>query len=132
MGGVSKNLSGAWDGTFYYPEVPEAGPVTPFLATIIDRGGALSGTVIEPHEFRDGTAHATIVGQRIGSAVHFSKSYHDAGWEYAQTVLYDGAISEDGESIAGEWHIDHWRGSFEMTRQSSVDAEVEVEARVEA
>lgn len=121
------DLSGGWDGTFFYPDVPEAGPVTPFLATITDRGGALSGTVIEPHEYRDGTAHATLVGQRIGRSVHFAKDYHDAGWEYSRTVVYDGTLSDDGEMITGEWSIEHWRGAFEMTRQSAADQDVEVE-----
>lgn len=131
MGGRG-DLTGSWDGTFSYPDVPEAGPVTPFLAKLVDRGGALSGTIIEPHEYRDGTAHSQIVGQRIGRSVHFAKDYHDAGWHYAETVLYYGRLSEDGDTITGEWQIEHWRGPFEMTREPSVDAEVEAEETVEA
>lgn len=131
---ASYDLSGSWDGTYFYPDVPEAGPVTPFLATVSDRGGALTGRIIEPHEFREGTVHSSLVGQRIGRSVHFEKSYHDAGWEYSQTVIYDGKLSEDGETITGEWRIDHWSGPFEMSRQSAADVgiEAEVEARIEA
>ena len=126
------NLTGGWDGTFTYPDVPEAGPTTPFLATITDRGGVIEGTIIEPHEFESGTAHATLVGQRIGRSVHFAKDYHGAGWEYRETVLYYGTLSEDGDTITGEWQIEHWRGGFEMTRQSRVDAEAELKAEVHA
>ncbi|MHA7819671.1 MAG: hypothetical protein ACX930_08515 [Erythrobacter sp.] len=131
---ANQELSGGWDGTFYYPDVPEAGPATPFLARITDRGGALTGTVIEPNEFREGTAHATLVGQRVGRSVHFAKDYHDAGWEYAETVLYNGTLNEDGDTITGEWSIDHWRGTFEMSRQSVANEGIgsEVEAEIHA
>jgi hypothetical protein len=41
---MTDNLTGVWDGTFIQPG---AGMVT-FLATLIDAGGALAGTVSEP------------------------------------------------------------------------------------
>ncbi|EAQ27734.1 hypothetical protein NAP1_09077 [Erythrobacter sp. NAP1] len=131
MGG-NHNLSGEWDGTFAYPDVPEAGPVTPFLARLSEAGGVLSGSVIEPHEFAEGTAEATISGTRIGKAVHFAKTYHGAGWEYRQTVLYYGTLNDDGTRIAGEWRIDHWRGPFEMTRDPPPAVEVSVSEEAEA
>ena len=131
MAGGQHDLSGTWDGTFAYPDVPEAGPVTPFLATITERSGVIEGTVIEPHEFSaETTAHAVIAGQRTGQAVSFAKTYHDAGEEYRETVLYRGSLCTEGEVITGEWSIDHWRGTFEMVRSTypapeAVDAEVE-------
>ncbi len=125
MGAKSTDLSGRWDGTFSYPDVPEAGPVTPFLATLADSGGVLSGSIIEPHEFASGTAHSTLVGQRIGRSVHFSKTYHGAGDEYRETVLYFGSLCDEGEVITGEWRIDHWRGPFEMVRELGGPAAVE-------
>jgi len=112
--------------------VPEAGPVTPFLAIITDNGGVLNGTVMEPHEFKSGTAHARIVGQRIGRSVHFAKTYNGAGAEYRETVLYFGLVCDKGEVITGEWQIEHWRGAFEMVRELSADAPAEEAAYVEA
>ena len=132
MGNASVNLTGRWDGVFSYPDVPEAGPTTPFLATLSDSNGVLSGEVIEPNEYHPGTAQSTILGQRIGRSVHWEKRYHGAGEEYHATVLYFGSVSEDGETITGEWRIDHWRGPFEMTRGFSADEAVSQEAEIEA
>ena len=126
-----RSLSGSWDGIFTYPDVPEAGPVTPFLAKLTEEGGVLKGTIIEPHEFQSGTVHASLLGQRIGRSVHFAKDYHDAGWEYRETVLYFGSVSEDGDTITGEWQIDHWRGGFEMVRQREATAPAESEIAAE-
>ena len=124
----STNLTGSWDGTFSYPDVPEAGPITPFLAKISDNGGVIRGTVIEPHEFQPGSAHSNILGQRIGRSVHFAKDYHSAGEFYRETVLYFGTVSSEGDLITGEWQIEHWRGPFEMRRELTADAHAEREA----
>ncbi len=132
MNGNCSDMTGQWDGTFSYPDVPEAGPITPFIATICDAGGILKGSVLEPHEFDSSTAHATVLGQRIGRSVHFTKTYHGAGELYAETVLYFGALSEDGEYVSGEWQIEHWRGPFEMTREMSGVEGIEAEAKAEA
>lgn len=126
-----KALTGRWDGVFSYPEVPEAGPITPFVAELAERSGVVEGKVIEPHEFQDSTAHATMLGQRIGRSIHFAKSYHGAGEEYRETVLYYGSLSDDGDTITGEWQIEHWRGPFEMTRELSADEPVEAVASEE-
>lgn len=130
MSSASKDLTGGWDGTFDYPKGPGAGSATPFLATIKDSGGVIEGTIIEPHLYRPGRAHASVLGQRIGTSVHFSKSYEGAGEWYKSAVIYDGTLSDDGEMISGEWSIGPIRGMFEMTRQPS--AEELVEAKVEA
>lgn len=124
----SSDMTGRWDGTFSYPDVPEAGPITPFIVTLRDCAGLLKGSAMEPNEYRAGTAHATLIGQRIGRSVHFAKTYHGAGDEYGETVLYYGALSDDGENVSGEWRIDHWRGPFEMTRELSVVTDVKAES----
>ncbi|WP_108788251.1 hypothetical protein [Erythrobacter sp. Alg231-14] len=121
MSSGCNDISGRWDGTFYYPDVPEAGPVTPFLANLTESGGVLNGTIIEPNEYSPATAHSTIAGQRIGSSVTFSKTYHGAGDEYSETVVYSGSLSDDANMITGEWSIDHWCGTFEMVRELSSD-----------
>lgn len=125
------DMTGRWDGTFSYPDVPEAGPITPFVVTLRDCNGVLKGDVLEPHEFQSGTAHSTLIGQRVGRSAHFAKTYHGAGEEYRETVLYCGMLSADGETVSGEWRIDHWRGPFEMTRELSAEPCAEVEVAVE-
>ncbi len=132
MSGNCSDMTGRWDGTFSYPDVPEAGPITPFVVTLRDCNGVLKGTVMEPNEFRSGTAHATLIGQRVGRSVHFAKTYSGAGEEYVETVLYYGELSADGECVSGEWRIDHWRGPFEMTRELSADVGIEAEVAAAA
>ncbi len=127
---MTLNISGQWDGTFAYPDVPEAGPITPFLANIQDIGGSITGTTIEPHEYREGTAQATLAGNRHGNSIHFTKTYHGAGFEYREAVIYIGTLCEEGDLITGEWSIEHWRGPFEMVRHSL--AEPLVDDAVEA
>lgn len=137
MGNGGQNLTGKWDGVFSYPDVPEAGPTTPFLASLSDTGGVIKGEIIEPNEYHSGTAHSTVLGQRIGNSVHWAKTYHGGGEEYRETVLYFGSVSQDGDTITGEWSIDHWRGPFEMTRDDTADVRfkretvAEVDAEIE-
>lgn len=97
------DISGKWDGVFAYPDVPDAGPVTPFVAEIVERDGRISGTILEPHEFRSGTAHASLEGVRAGRTVDFLKTYHAAGAEYEEPVAYAGSLSADGNIITGHW-----------------------------
>lgn len=129
MAGQADNhdLTGMWDGVYSYPAVQGAGPTTPFLADISEVGGQISGTIIEPHEFRRGTAHATIIGHRVGNVVDLSKIYRGAGAEYDEPVAYTGQLSNDGTLITGHWMMQEWSGPFEMVRQARV--EVHEEAR---
>jgi len=116
------DLSGKWDGVFAYPDVPGAGPVTPFLAEITEQGGRIRGTIIEPNEFRPGTAHAVLEGVRAGTSVDFLKTYLAAGEEYEEPVAYAGQLSDDGNVITGHWIMQDWSGPFEMIRQDSTQA----------
>jgi len=116
--GAPADLSGKWDGVYAYPAVPGAGPTMPFLAEIVDTGGRITGTIIEPHEFRGGTAHSSLEGVHAGSTVDFLKTYHAAGEEYDEPVAYAGTLSADGNVITGHWMLSEWSGSFEMVRQS--------------
>jgi hypothetical protein len=124
------DLSGKWDGIYTYPAVPDAGPTTPFLADIADIGGRISGTIIEPNEFRPETAQATLEGARSGSRVDFLKIYHGAGEEYDEPVAYSGTLSDDGNVITGRWIMAEWSGTFEMVRQIETMVAGEVEAVV--
>ncbi|WP_143738179.1 hypothetical protein [Erythrobacter donghaensis] len=125
------DLSGKWDGTYAYPPIPGAGPVTPFLAEIADVAGRLSGTIIEPNEFRPETARATLEGMRSDSKVDFLKIYHGAGEEYDEPVVYSGSLSDDGNVITGRWIMAEWSGTFEMVRHIEVTTASEALAEVE-
>ena len=125
MNAGSLDLNGTWDGMYFYKDDPDAGPATPFVATIRETNGSFTGTVIEPHELIDRTMQATIHGHRQGRTVNFSKDYETVDVIYQATVLYQGTLCEDGQTIAGEWSIDHWKGSFEMTRALSAAAVAE-------
>ncbi len=124
------DISGKWDGVFAYPDVPDAGPVTPFVAEIVERDGRISGTILEPHEFRSGTAHASLEGVRAGRTVDFLKTYHAAGAEYEEPVAYAGSLSADGNIITGHWMMSDWSGPFEMVRQLEVTIASEAQAAV--
>ena len=123
------DLTGTWDGIYFYNDLPEAGPDTPFFATIKELNGSLTGTIIEPHEFTQATIMATILGRRSGQDVAFSKDYEDPDEDYLATVQYAGTLSSDGDVITGEWSIGHWKGWFEMTRTPSVAEKVSREER---
>lgn len=124
------DLTGMWDGVYSYPAVPDAGSAMLFLADISEVGGQISGTIIEPHEFRRATAHATIIGHRVGDVVDFSKTYHGAGAEYDEPVSYTGQLSNDGTLITGHWMMQEWSGPFEMVRQAGVEAREEARASI--
>lgn len=124
MSQAGSNLTGAWDGIYFYKDFPEAGPDTPFLATIIETNGTLTGTVIEPHEFTQETIMATIIGHRSGALVTFAKDYEGDDEDYQETVQYRGTLSPDCEMIVGEWNIGHWSGPFEMTRAPRLEEQV--------
>jgi hypothetical protein len=108
------DLSGAWSGSFTYPDCLY--PV-PFTAEIRDLGGPISGVTSEPHEWSaSDEAHGTISGARSGSHVQFTKIYvHQE--DYPDPVHYYGTLDQDQCELAGEWDIPGiWSGSFIMTR----------------
>ena len=112
------DLSGRWDGTFAYPS--GVGPVTPFLAEIIEQGGTLSGSILEP-ELAHGSGEAisaVLSGHRAGTAVDFTKTYRGQRLGYENPVDYVGTLSADGLRIAGVWSLLHLDGTFEMHRDA--------------
>jgi hypothetical protein len=84
---MTDSLTGVWDGTYTQPQV---GIVT-FLATLIESGGALGGSVTEPCATPGcplSTHNASIAGHRSSSAVSFIKRYEPPGYGY-DTVSYE-------------------------------------------
>lgn len=118
MSGAS-DLSGVWHGIFSYPH---SLPPENFVATVVDRGGALAGETEEVG--RDGAVFtALIAGRRAGDAVRFVKTYDD---RHAHAVHYDGTLDPEATEIAGTWRISgDWSGSFVMVRPAGKAEEVE-------
>lgn len=124
------NLTGHWSGEFSYPR--HGGPTTPFLATIEDKGGRLTGTIIEPDVVSGAsTAEARLRGLRHGSSVDFTKSYGPSPpLGYENPVDYVGSVSSDGNMISGVWSLLELDGRFEMRREEAANEEAEEEAEM--
>lgn len=79
MAGPDTNLSGAWNGIYFYPGYPDS--VT-FVALLIDVGSRFSGSI---HEYEGIVSekrillYANVDGDRQGSHVSFVKTYDGTG-----------------------------------------------------
>jgi hypothetical protein len=129
MGRSSLNLTGDWSGEFGYPR--HSGPTTPFLATLRDDGGRLTGTIIEP-DILSGAASvtATLEGLRHGSSVDFTKTYSAPPFGYENPVDYVGSLSDDGNTVTGVWSLLDLDGTFEMRREAASEELAEEEEAV--
>lgn len=114
---TSHNVTGRWEGIFNYPRgmAPNG-----FAATLVEQAGAITGETHERSDVgqeRGDELVAMVEGDRVGSAVRFTKRYDDlARADYA--VRYDGTLSPEGDEIVGEWTIPGvWSGSFIMVRE---------------
>jgi len=124
---MADDLTGVWDGTFIQPSV---GMVT-FLVTLIETGGALTGSVTEPCMTAGcpvSTHNASIAGQRSGSAVSFVKTYEPPGYGYDK-VFYEGAVNADATEISGRWRLPGaaLSGSFLIVRSTKTAESVAAE-----
>ncbi len=118
-----ENLTGIWHGQYNYPI---ARPPVAFVATLVDRGGVLTGAVTETCELprRLGEIlNAAVSGQRDGRAVRFTKTYEGQDPAYP-AVIYDGGLSEDCTEIEGTWRNAGWSGRFLMIRSGGKMAEI--------
>jgi hypothetical protein len=111
------NLTGVWQGLYSYPRKLE--PVS-FVATLIERGSCLSGSIHEaaPARFRHATVFASLLGSRSAGAVTFVKTYMD-GIPHRRPITYEGAVLDDGSEIDGRWTLaPEWSGRFLMIRET--------------
>lgn len=125
---MADSLTGVWDGTFVQPGT---GVVT-FLATLIESGGALAGSVTEPciaYGCPVNTHNASIAGHRSGSAVSFVKRYEPPGYGY-DTVFYEGVVNADATEIDGRWRVPPYSGTFLMVRSSQPAEAITAEERI--
>jgi hypothetical protein len=126
---MADNLSGVWDGTFVQSGVG----VISFLATLIESGGALAGSVTEPCTMPAcplSTHNASIAGHRSGSAVSFVKRYEPPGYGY-ETVLYEGSVNAEATEIDGRWQLPGTThsGRFLMVRATKPAQAIATEER---
>ncbi|HEY7842645.1 MAG TPA: hypothetical protein VID30_03060 [Bradyrhizobium sp.] len=126
---MTDSLTGVWDGTYTQPGV---GIVT-FLATLIESGGALGGSVTEPCATAGcplSTHNASIAGHRSGSAVSFVKRYEPPGYGY-NTVSYEGSVNAEATEIDGRWKVPgtSTSGTFLMVRSTRPEEAIAAEER---
>ena len=126
---MTDSLTGVWDGSYVQPGT---GMVT-FLATLIETGGTLGGSVTEPCG-RPGCPsrghNASIDGHRSGSVVSFVKRYepNDCGYD---TVSYEGVVNAEATEIDGRWTIPGiaFSGTFLMVRSTGPAESVATDER---
>src|SRR5258708_459218 len=95
----AESLTGVWQGLYTYP----VGLSVSFVATLIESGRTLSGSIHEPRVFGIGageTLYATLLGSRTGSAISFVKTYQGAGSSYG-SVEYEGKLNGQATEIEG-------------------------------
>ncbi|MCW5701986.1 MAG: hypothetical protein AB7I42_01135 [Bradyrhizobium sp.] len=127
---MTDSLTGVWDGTYVQRGI---GMIT-FLATLIETGSALGGSVTEPCSQPGCPSrghNAAIDGHRSGSAVSFVKRYepNDCGYD---TVCYEGVINAETTEIDGRWTIpgSSFSGTFLMVRSNEAAQSVTTEERI--
>lgn len=113
------DLTGLWSGEYWYGA--NAMP-TPFSAHIIDAGGSLSGTTLEPATFgAPGLTElsADINGARGSLSVRFTKLYHPAPGVHRDPIFYAGTVDEKLTMIDGDWRFRSGAaGRFVLVRAS--------------
>ena len=128
MSDGAQNLTGVWNGLYTYP----GGMSVAFVATLIEAGSHLSGSIHEPCVAAiclSDTMYATLSGSRQGNAVTFIKTYDGAGPDYQNPVAYEGRLNGDATEIEGRWIIRGLlSGTFLMIRSAGRAETVERKA----
>jgi hypothetical protein len=109
------SLTGLWHGQYSFP-VPIA--PTDFVATLLEAPDWISGATTEVPDLgpcTGRTLYATLLGQRHGNRVAFTKTYEGGHRGYG-VVHYAGILDSDGMEIEGTWRAYGWSGRFLMIR----------------
>ena len=124
-----KSLTGIWQGSYTYPQ----GLAVQFVATLIESGSTVTGSVHEPCTLGQGEIiYATLLGHHDGSAVDFVKTYDGSNPNYTE-VSYEGTLNGDATEIEGRWIIRGiWSGKFLMIRPRGNAKAVKRKARAKA
>ncbi len=113
-------LTGAWYGTYAYPDNGAGQPTVRFRLNLVQDGSKISLNVKEPKTFGGEDApflFAFGTGQYDPSSreIKFTKTYDGASGA-SHSVEYTGTISEDGNKIEGTWDIGGAGGTFKAQR----------------
>lgn len=113
------DLTGVWSGAYWFGA---SGMPVPFTAHIIEEGGSLSGTTLEPATFGSpGLAElsADIRGARGALSVQFTKVYHTAPGVHREPIAYAGTVDAKVTTIEGDWRLPSgFSGRFVLQRAS--------------
>ena len=85
------DLSGTWLGSYW-----QNGEQVRFEFALIHSGNSISGNILDDCYLGE----ANITGEVIGRQIQFSKRYVSVR---QASIEYGGTISEDGDSMSGNW-----------------------------
>jgi hypothetical protein len=101
------DINGMWLGTYWQASQP-----TRFDATLLQSGNYLSGCILDDSNLGEAQIDGEIVGRRI----QFTKRYLTTS---PHIVTYTGLLSEDANSMQGNWTIGRLHsGKWEAHRNS--------------
>ena len=119
---LAQDLTGIWNGTYFYPPNAEnPAQFVKFWMIALDRDGKISGFIKEPNTFGQVDApwlHSTYKGGLDGTTgkLSFTKTY-DGTAGVSHNVEYTGELAADGAMVSGEWQIpDSWGGRFTLNK----------------
>ncbi len=87
------DVTGTWLGTYW-----QLGQPTRFELSLVQHGSHISGRVLDDSHLGGAIAHGDLIGREI----RFVKRYISAT---RHSVEYIGRVSEDGNTMQGQWHI---------------------------
>jgi tetratricopeptide (TPR) repeat protein len=115
-------LTGAWYGTYFYPDNGVQQAPVRFRLNIVQNGAKVSANVKEPNTFWESNPavardapflYAFCSGQYDPATreLKFTKTYDGAAGA-SHSVEYSGVVSEDGRKVEGTWNIGGFAGTF--------------------
>ena len=115
------DLTGLWSGEYWYGGIAAS---TPFVAHLIESGGDLAGTTLEPNQIAEGAGaelSASLDGARGDLSVRFTKLYDPAPGVHALPIFYSGTVDAGLTVMEGEWTFsrpNYPQGRFVLVRVS--------------
>lgn len=112
------NLNGTWLGTYWQNAFP-----TRFEATFVQGENTLSGVILDDNHLGE----AQLTGEIVGRTIQFTKRYL-TGSRHA--VLYQGTLSEAGNSMHGSWNIGQFHSGTWEAHRSNHDLMIDLKKRL--
>jgi hypothetical protein len=116
---VADNLSGRWEGTYFYQDGRDQ---VDFHAILAIMDGKIYGFMTEPKSFGSSAIpylHSKIEGKVKNNRVTFTKTY-DGAANVRHSVAYEGNFSGNENTIKGTWTLpDGSKGTFILKKGKS-------------